>query len=475
MNLNKLTIEQLAEGYRKQEFLPSDVVSACLETIRKEDGEIHAFLEVSGNAWEEAKQADEHIKSRETLPPLFGIPVALKDNILAEKTRATAGSKMLSDYESPYNATVVHKLKNHGAIILGKTNLDEFAMGSSTENSAFGPTKNPHDTSRVPGGSSGGSAAAIAAHFVPGALGSDTGGSIRQPASFCGIVGFKPSYGAVSRHGLIAMASSLDQIGPMAKTVKDAEILFRAITGKDVFDSTTAPIDSEAREKELKDTVFGIPAEYMREGLDPRVQTIIQAAISRIEQTGARIKEISLPHSEYALPAYYIIVPSEVSANLARFDGVRFGHQSRDAKTLFETYAKSRKEGFGDETKRRIMLGTFVLSAGYYEAYYIKAQKVRQLIRDDFIKVFALVDYILGPTAPTPAFCFGAHKNNPLAMYLADIYTVAINLAGIPALSLNAGFIEEGGKKLPVGLQIAAPFMKDLSLLKTAAKIEKII
>ncbi|MBI2056010.1 MAG: Asp-tRNA(Asn)/Glu-tRNA(Gln) amidotransferase subunit GatA [Candidatus Sungbacteria bacterium] len=475
MNLNELTIKQISEGYRKQEFLPSDVVSACLEAIRKKDGEIHAFLEVSESAWEEAKQADTQVKNGNALPQLFGVPMALKDNIFAEGTKTTAGSRMLKDYRAPYSATVVQKLKNHGAIIIGKTNMDEFAMGSSTENSAFGPAKNPHDTSRVPGGSSGGSAAAVAAHFVPAALGSDTGGSIRQPASFCGIAGFKPSYGAVSRHGLIAMASSLDQIGPMAKTVKDTEILFRAIAGKDVFDATTAPVDSEVHEKALKDTVFGIPREYMGEGLDPEVEAVIRNAIKKLEQAGAAIKEISLPNSSSALPAYYIIVPSEVSTNLARFESIRYGHRNHEAKTLFETYTKSRSEGFGAEVKRRVMLGTYALSAGYYEAYYVKAQKVRSLIREDFSRAFVAVDYIIGPTTPTPAFHFGAHKDNPLAMYLADVYTVAVNLAGNPSLSLNAGFAEEEGKKLPIGLQVIAPFMKDLALLNTAVKIEDLL
>lgn len=473
MDLNHLTIEQIAAGYRKGDFLPSDVVSACLEAIRKEDGEIHAFLEVSETAWEEAKQADEAIKQKESnLPPLFGVPIALKDNILAEKTHTTAGSRMLSNYTSSYDATVTRKLKNHGAIILGKTNMDEFAMGSSTENSAFGPTKNPHDTSRVPGGSSGGCAAAVAANFAPGALGSDTGGSIRQPASFCGIVGFKPSYGAVSRHGLIAMASSLDQIGPMAKTVADAEILFHAIAGKDVFDATTAEIDTAPPHKDLKNTTIGIPKEYFGEGLDARVRTAIQSVLAKLREAGADIKDVSLPHAAYALPAYYIIVPSEVSANLARFDGIRYG-KTDGAKTLLEHYAKTRREGFGDETKRRIMLGTYALSAGYYEAYYIKAQKARSCVREDFVRAFASVDYILGPATPTPAFHFGTHKDNPLAMYLADIYTIAANLAGIPALSLNAGFVEERERELPVGLQIAAPFMQDFSLLDVAKKIEE--
>ena len=474
MQLTRLSITQIAEGFRKKEFLPSEVISAYLEAIRKGDGEIHAFLEVSETAWEKAKNADAMLQNGETLPPLFGIPVAIKDNILAEGTHTTAGSKILKNYISSYDASVVRKLKNQGAIIIGKTNLDEFAMGSSTENSAFGPTKNPVDTSRVPGGSSGGSAAAVAADFAPAALGSDTGGSIRQPASFCGIVGFKPSYGAISRHGLIAMASSLDQIGPMTKTVADAEILFRAIAGKDIYDATSSPL-KETPHKEIKNISIGIPKEYFSEGLDPRVDSVIKNAIAKIETAGATIKEISLPRTKFALPAYYIIVPSEVSTNLARFDGIRYGLHSSDAKTLFETYAKSRKEGFGTEVKRRIMLGTYALSAGYYDAYYVKAQKVRTLIREDFTKAFAEVDYIICPTTPTPAFHFGTYKENPLAMYLADIYTVAVNLAGIPAISLSAVFIEETGKKLHVGLQIIAPSMQDLGLLQTASSIENIL
>ncbi|MBI3273569.1 MAG: Asp-tRNA(Asn)/Glu-tRNA(Gln) amidotransferase subunit GatA [Candidatus Colwellbacteria bacterium] len=475
MNLNELTIAEAAEGYRKKQFLPSDVVSACLEKIRKEDGDINAFLEVSETAWEEAKQLDETYVKAGVLPPLFGIPVAVKDNIMVKGRKITAGSNILKNYHAPYDATVIRKLKQQGVIIIGKTNLDEFAMGSSTENSASGTTKNPYDHARVPGGSSGGSAAAISTHFSLAALGSDTGGSIRQPASFCGIVGFKPSYGTTSRHGLIAMASSLDQIGPMTKTVEDAEFLFRAIAGTDYFDATLSPPPSAQPEKEFKEIILGVPKEYFSEGLAPDVEHLIRASVDIIANAGVTVKEISLPHSSYALSCYYIIVPSEVSTNLARFDGIRFGHFTKDVNNLQEVYTKSRQEGFGDEVKRRIMLGTFVLSAGYYDAYYVKAQKVRNLIRQDFTHAFEEVDYIVGPTTPTPAFGFGAHKNNPLSMYLADMYTVAINLAGLPALSLNAGFVKHDAIKLPVGLQIIAPYMKDFELLRFSKQVEKML
>ena len=477
MELNQLTITTASEGIRKNKFSVTELVSACMEEIKKRDPELHAYLSVFEDAKEEAAKADEMLTaSGENLPPLFGIPLALKDNILLSGKPSTAGSKILENYVASYDATVVRKLKNHGAIFLGKTNMDEFAMGSSTENSAFGPSKNPHDTARVPGGSSGGSAVAVSAHLALGAFGSDTGGSIRQPASLCGVVGFKPTYGAVSRHGLIAMASSLDQIGPFAKTVTDAEILFNAVKGKDPLDSTSVdpnyqlPITSN----QWRGIRIGVPKEYFISGLDPRIESSIKSFLKKASSEGAIIKEISLPHSSYALATYYIIVPSEVSANLARFDGIRYGMQEK-GDSLFETYARSRARGFGAETKRRIMLGTYVLSAGYYDAYYLKAQKVRALIKEDFRKAFAEVDVIAGPTTPAPAFLLGEKSEDPLAMYLADIYTVAVNLAGIPGISVPAGTVDENDKKLPIGLQLIGGWFEEPKLFAIAKLAEKLL
>ncbi len=476
MKLNELTITQAVQGLRKKEFSSVELTRACFAAIKEKDADIHAFLDTfEDDAIGQAKQADEIFAMPEpNMPPLLGIPLAIKDNILIENKHCTAGSRILETYTASYDATVVRKLKEAGAVLIGKTNMDEFAMGSSTENSAFGATKNPLDESRVPGGSSGGSAAAVSASMALGALGSDTGGSIRQPASFCGIVGMKPTYGSVSRHGLIAMASSLDQIGPMTKTVEDAEIIWHAIAGMDAFDSTTVlkPDVTERPIKELKHIRVGVPAEYMSEGLDKDVKEAVLNCIKKIESAGASIEEIHLPHSSYALAAYYIIVPSEVSSNLARFDGIRYGERDADARTLAETYASTRGKGFGAETKRRIMLGTYALSAGYYDAYYLKAQKVRHLIRQDFDHAFKNVDIIAGPTAPTPAFAFGEKTHDPLSMYLADIYTVAVNLAGLPALSLPAGVVIRGAAQLPVGLQLIAPRDNEHQLFAAAKEIQ---
>lgn len=473
MNLNKLTISQAHLGLRKKDFSVAELVSDCIKEIRKKDADIHAYLEVFEEAAaDEARRADEKIHSGHPMPPLFGIPIAVKDNILIEGRRSTAGSKILEGYAASYDATVIQKLKKQGAIFLGKTNLDEFAMGASTEKSAFGPTRNPHDLSRVPGGSSGGSAAAVAADMCVAALGSDTGGSIRQPASFCGIVGLKPTYGTVSRHGLMAMASSLDQIGPMTKSVDDAKLLFDAITGKDNFDSTSvdaAKFDF-SREIKLQNVRMGVPREYFGQGLNPEVEKIIKSAIKKLESAGAKIHEISLPHSEYALAAYYIVVPSEVSANLSRYDGIRYGLRE-DASELFDVYAKTRKTGLGAEVKRRVMLGTYTLSAGYYDAYYLKAQKVRRLIRNDFQNAFEKVDVIAGPTTPAPAFKIGSKINDPLQMYLEDIYTAPLNLAGVPGVSIPAGKVDH----LPVGLQLSGSWFEEEKLLQIAREAEKYI
>ncbi len=477
-HLSDYTIKEAAHALRQGTISVLHLVSDCLERIVEKDAEIHAFLDVFEEAKKDAEEKDKVLSDTKPESPLFGIPIALKDNILVKGKRATAGSKILETYTAAYDATVVRKLKEAGAIIIGKTNLDEFAMGSSTEHSAFGPTKNPRNTSRVPGGSSGGSAAAVAAGFSLGAFGSDTGGSIRQPASFCGVVGMKPTYGRVSRHGLIAMASSLDQIGPFAKTVDDAETLFSAIAGGDEFDATSVhrPYVRSVGKDTLEGIRVGVPKEYFGEGLDPRIAETIRNALSLCEQGGATIKEISLPHSGYALAVYYIVVPSEVSANLARFDGIRYGPSSADfAESLFGAYAKTRSDGFGPEVKRRIMLGTYALSAGYYDAYYVKAQKVRTRIADDFERAFQDVDVILGPTTPTVAFPFGS-KKDPLSMYLADIYTVAVNLAGLPALSMPAGACDDGGgKTLPVGLQVIAPWFQEDTLFSVSRAIERTI
>lgn len=479
MKLNELTIIEAAKGLREKKFSVAELVSDCIDAIENRNSDLNAYLqvfEIDGHA----KEADKKLSEAGTLPPLFGIPLAVKDNILIEGTKTTAGSKILENYIATYDATAVRKLKDQGAIFLGKTNLDEFAMGSSTENSAFGPTKNPFDSSRVPGGSSGGSAAAVAANLCLGALGSDTGGSIRQPASLCGVVGFKPTYGRVSRHGLIAMASSLDQIGPFAKTVADSEIIYDAIQGKDEFDATTVAEEnyfSFEKPGLVKEVKVGIPREYFGEGLDSDVSRLIKDIISKVETNGGHIEEISLPHAKYALTAYYIIVPSEVSSNLARFDGIRYG--TRIAKegsviSLSEVYAHTRQEYLGAEVKRRIMLGTYALSAGYYDAYYLKAQKVRRLIREDFEKAFKKVDIIMGPTTPTPAFRFGERAKDPLQMYLADIYTVAINLAGLPGISIPAGRVIRDGVSLPVGIQVISPWFQEKSLFTIAKHIEKI-
>ena len=441
--------------------------------IHKREPELHAFLEPFFHAKHQAEEKEFNEG------PLAGIPIAVKDNILIKGQTASAGSKILENYTASYDATVTKKLWDAGAIFICRTNMDEFAMGSSTENSAYGPTKNPYDILRVPGGSSGGSAAAVSAGMCLGALGSDTGGSIRQPASFCGVVGLKPTYGAVSRSGLIAMASSLDVIGPITKTVEDAEIIYNVIRGKDSLDSTTAESQIANRKSQIAGLKVGLPKEYFGEGLNPEVKKVIESAIKKMEEAGAIIKEISLPHSKYALEVYYIIMPAEVSANLARFDGIRYGSITTNYQlpttNLYDVYSKTRAEGFGHEVKRRVMLGTYTLSHGYYDAYYLKAQKVRRLIRDDFVKAFEEVDIIAGPTTPDVAFQFGEKANDPVSMYLSDIYTVAINLAGLPALSMPVGWVEREGKKLPVGLQLIGKWFEEDTILSVGKEFEKLI
>jgi len=470
--LTNLTISQAHQGLKKKQFSALELCRAYLNNIKKKDKEIHAFLTISEKlALSQAKKVDSLLVSGRPMPVLAGIPCAVKDDILVEAVKCTAGSKILENYIAPYDATVIQKLKEQRVVILGKTNQDEFGMGSSTENSAFGPTKNPHDLTRTPGGSSGGSAAAVAADECVFSLAEDTGGSIRQPASFCGAVGLKPTYGAVSRYGLIAFASSLDQIGPITKTVEDAKIVYEAICGKDPKDSTSVeskfPISNF--QFPIKNLRIGIPKEYFIKGIDPSVEKIIKSAIKKYEDRGAKIVEVSLPHAEFALAAYYIINPSEASANLARYDGIKYGF-SASGKDLMEVYLRSRGQGFGAEVRRRIMLGTYALSAGYYEAYYLRAQKVRTLIKNDFDRVFQKVDCLFTPTSPFPAFKLGEKTSDPLSMYLSDIYTVSVNLAGLPALSLPCGKVSN----LPVGLQIIGQAFNEHKILSIAETFEKL-
>ena len=474
MELKDLTIKKIHESLIKKEFSALELANSYLERIRKEDKKINSFLTVSEDlALSTAKEVDEMISKKKEIPLLAGVPLAVKDVILVEGVKCTAGSKILDNYIAPFDATSIKKLKAQKAVILGKTNLDEFAMGSSTENSGFGPTKNPIDPTRVPGGSSGGSAAAVAADFCLLALGSDTGGSIRQPASFCGVVGLKPTYGAVSRYGLIAFASSLDQIGPIAKKVEDCKIVFDVIKGKDPLDSTSVE-SKPSFEFQVSGLRIGVPKEYFVEGTDPEVIELIKKAIRKYEEKGAKIKEISLPQTEYALPCYYIIAPSEASANLARYDGIKYGFsktksQESRVRTLMDVYLQSRGEGFGEEVRRRIMLGTYALSSGYYEAYYVRAQKVRTLIKKDFDKAFEKVDVILAPTCPTPAFKLGERIRDPLQMYLSDIFTVSANLAELPAISIPCGNVG----KLPVGLQIIGKPFEEERIMDIAQIFEK--
>lgn len=473
MELQKLTINQAHQGLIDKKFSAVELTKAFLERIKTEDKKIFSYLTLNEKeAYSQAEEVDRLISEKGEIPLLGGIPLAIKDNILVKDLKCTAGSKILENYIAPYNATVIERLRKEKAVILGKTNLDEFAMGASTEYSAFGPTHNPWDLDRVPGGSSGGSAAAIAANLAVGALGSDTGGSVRQPASFCGVVGLKPTYGAVSRYGLIAMASSLDQIGPITKNVEDAQIIFDIIKGRDRMDSTSVEIlKVENPIIRVKDLRLGIPKEYFVEGIDPQVEKIIKDSIKKFENQGARIEEISLPHcTDYALAAYYLIMPSEASANLARYDGIKYGFSVEKADELKEVYTHSRQQGFGEEVRRRIMLGTFVLSAGYYDAYYLRAQKVRTLIREDFKKAFERVDVILTPTSPTPAFKMGERMTDPLAMYLADIFVTAVNLAGLPGLSVPCGQVKE----LPVGLQIIGRPFEENRILEIGKVFEKL-
>lgn len=476
INLTGMTIKKAQSGLENKEFSARELVEDTLKFIGEKDKDIHAFLSLNeNNAKSAADEIDKKISRGEGLKTLSGIPVALKDNILLQGLKATAGSQILKDYTASYDATVTRKLKENEAIVIGKTNLDEFAMGSSTENSSFGPTKNPRDISRVPGGSSGGSAAAVAADMAVVALGTDTGGSIRQPGAFCGVVGLKPTYGAVSRFGLVALASSLDQAGPITKTVEDAAAVFNAIRGRDKFDVTTFDPGYDENElinpdaKNIKSLKVGIPEEYFVEGLSSEVGDAINKAIDSIEKLGLKTKKVSLPHTKYALSVYYIVMPSEASTNLARYDGIRYGTRG-ESKNLLELYQEDRGEGFGSEPKRRILLGTFALSAGYYDAYYDKAQRVRTLIKEDFDKAFKKVDVLLTPTAPTVAFRFGEKTDNPLEMYLSDIYTIPANLAGLPAISIP---VKENDGNLPIGFQLIGKPWREADILGLGQLYEK--
>ena len=459
----------------KKEISVKEVTQAILDRIKKVGDKVHAYVTVlADNALEKASLLDGKIKSKEVKDRLFGIPLAIKDNICIKDVLTTCSSKILSNFIPPYNATVIEKLKGKQGIFIGKTNMDEFAMGSSTENSFFVTTKNPWKLDRIPGGSSGGSAAAVAADMCIAALGSDTGGSIRQPAACCGVVGLKPTYGLVSRFGLVAFASSLDQIGPITKDVTDSAILLSAIAGHDPMDSTSVPRKSDDYLKFLTGNIKGIkvgmPKEYFIKGLDKEVESSVKNAIKKLEENGAEIIDISLPHTEYAVSTYYIIATAEASSNLARYDGIKYGYQYKGSKDLLDMYCKTRSHGFGAEVKRRIMLGTYVLSSGYYDAYYRKAQKVRTLIKEDFDKAFEKVDVIATPTAPTTAFEIGEKVDNPLQMYLSDIFTISVNLGGVPAISIPCGFDREG---LPVGFQLIGKHFDEGTILNVAYCYEK--
>ena len=475
MNLASLTIDAARSAIQEGRTTALALAEEHYARIQQEDGQIGAFLTLSKErALEQADRIDRMAAEGKALPPLAGVPVGIKDVMSTRGVRTTAGSKILQNYIPPYDCTAVARMEAAGAVVLGKMNCDEFAMGSSNENSAYHPVRNPRDLSRVPGGSSGGSAAAVAAGMAVVTLGSDTGGSIRQPASFCGVVGLMPTYGRVSRYGLIAFASSLDHIGPLTKTVRDAATVLQAIAGRDPMDATSAdvPVPDYVAEldKPVRGMKIGVAKEYFGDGLDDEVRGAVEAAIDKLKGLGCEIVPVSLPHTPYAIPTYYLIATAEASANLARYDGVRYSYRARGVKTLSEMYRRSRDEGFGAEVKRRIMLGTYALSAGYYDAYYLKAQKVRTLLTRDFEEAFCKVDAIVTPTSPTAAFRLGEKSNDPLAMYLADIYTVTADLAGIPGISVPCG---ETREKLPIGLQILGRHFDESAILRIAHAYEQ--
>ena len=476
MSLHKLTLSELQRKFTAGEVGAVDIARAYSLRINHAEPKVKAYLTRCKEAvTAQAEELDRRLKGWRKTLPMMGMPLAVKDNICTQGVRTTCGSRMLEGFIPPYDATVITKLRDQGYLLLGKTNLDEFAMGSSTENSAFGPTRNPWNLQLVPGGSSGGSAAAVAADECVAALGSDTGGSIRQPAAFCGVVGLKPTYGRVSRYGLVAFASSLDQIGPITKDVTDAAMLLGVLAGHDPRDSTSANVPvpdylKSLKKKDVKKLRLGVPMEYFTEGLDPDVEHAVRAAIEELKELGSEIKEIKLPTTDAAVATYYVIATAEASSNLARYDGVKYGLRAKPTKDLLEMYMKTREEGFGSEVKRRIMLGTYALSAGYYDAYYGKAQAVRTLIKRDFTAAFEEVDFIVTPVTPTPAFKFGEKSADPLQMYLSDIFTLSVNLAGLPAIAVPCGF---SGSGLPIGMQVIGRPFEESTILRAAYAYEQ--
>lgn len=474
MKLHQLTIHELQKRLRGGGTTSADIVESVIQRIDAVEGRIHSYITLmKDSAREDARRADEDIR-KGNARPLTGIPIAVKDLICTQGIRTTCGSKILHNFIPPYDATVVEKLRDAGAVIIGKTNMDEFAMGSSTETSHFGVTRNPWDLDRIPGGSSGGSAAAVSADECIASIGSDTGGSIRQPAALCDVVGMKPTYGRVSRYGLVAFASSLDQIGPFTKDVEDCAIMLNTICGYDPRESTSVRVEvpdfTSLLSKDIKGWTVGIPKEYFIEGIDPEVEAAVRKAIAVVESLGARCVDVSLPHTEYCLAVYYIVAPAEASSNLARYDGVKYGYRSKEGRDLMEMYKKTRSEGFGMEVKRRIMLGTYALSSGYYDAYYKKASQVRALIKRDFDEAFRTCDVIMTPTSPTPAFRLGEKMDDPLQMYLSDIFTISTNLAGIPGLSVPCGYTAAG---LPIGVQFLAAHFAEGKLIRISSAYEK--
>lgn len=475
MSLHTLSIKQAHEGLTQKKFSCKELTQSCLDRVNAQQESINAFITVTDEyALKQADAVDTKINQGSQLDILEGIPCGVKDNMLVQDILCTSGSKILSNYQAPYNATVIEKLKENGYVLIGKTNLDEFSMGSSTENSYFGPTKNPHDITRVPGGTSGGSAAAVADNQVIYALGSDTGGSIRQPAALCGCVGLKPTYGRISRYGLIAMTSSFDQIGPLTKNVHDAAYVLDALYGHDKRDATSVVRKEDYNFADIEPTVAGKRIGYapsiLVAGMDPEIKTAIEDSLKKLEQAGAELVEVELPHLKYSLAAYYLILFAESSSNLARFDGIRYGYRVDDD-NLQDLYERTRGEGFGTEVQRRIMLGTYVLSAGYYDAFYKKAQKLRSLIMQDYANVFKQVDCLVTPTTPNPAFEIGSLTTDPLTMYLEDVYTVAINVAGVPALSMPCGMTSQ---TLPIGIQFIASHFNEKTLFEVAGGFEKL-
>ena len=472
--MHQKSLVELSAGLQAGSFSSEELTRACLDRVSRFDGQLNCFISVTEElALDAARAADARIKAGNA-GPLTGIPFAHKDIFCTRGVKTSCGSKMLDNFIAPYDATVTRKLLDAGAVMIGKTNMDEFAMGSSNETSFYGPVKNPWNQAMVPGGSSGGSAAAVAARLVPVSTGTDTGGSIRQPAALCGITGIKPTYGCVSRYGMIAFASSLDQGGPFARTAEDVAVMLGAMAGFDERDSTSVerPDDdyTVGLDKPLQGLRIGLPKEYFGEGLEAGVGTVVEAALEEFKKLGATVKEISLPNTHLSVPGYYVVAPAECSSNLSRFDGVRFGYRAENPKDLEDLYTRSRGEGFGAEVKRRILIGTYALSAGYYDAYYLKAQQVRRLIREDFMQAFEDVDVIMGPTAPTVAFELGAKADDPVSMYLSDIYTIAVNLAGLPAMSIPAGFADN----LPVGLHVIGNYFKEGRLLNAGHQYQQV-